>query len=80
MIVFDKLWILMKERNITQYQLIKKYHFSPAQITRLKRNHNINTYTVNRLCSILGCNVEDIMEYIEDESDIQPDTDDTEFV
>ena len=37
MIVYDKLWITMKEKGITQYALIKTYKISPAQITRLKR-------------------------------------------
>lgn len=65
MIVFDRLWKTMKEKNITQYKLIKTYGVSPGQITRLKRNNNINTYTINRLCAILDCKVEDIMEYRE---------------
>ena len=66
MITFDRLWSTMKEKNVTQYKLIHDYGFSPAQITRLKRNNNINTYTVNRLCKILDCKIEDICEYIED--------------
>ena len=56
----------MKEKNITQYKLIHEYGFSPAQITRLKKNNNINTYTINRLCKILDCKVEDICEYIDE--------------
>lgn len=66
MIVFDKLWLTMKEKDITQYKLIKEYGFSPAQITRLKRNHNINTHTISRLCEILNCNIEDICEYVKE--------------
>lgn len=67
MIVFSKLWETMKTQEMTTYKLIKKYGVSPAQITRLKRNNNINTHTINRLCEILNCNVSDIMEYIPDE-------------
>lgn len=63
MIVFDRLWKTMKEKNITQYKLIYKYGISPSQITRLKRNENINSHTINTLCEILDCRVEDIMEY-----------------
>ena len=59
----------MKNKGITQYTLIKKYKVSPAQITRLKRNSNINTYTINRLCEILDCDVNDIMEYTKNISD-----------
>ncbi len=63
MIVFDRLWKTMKEKEVTQYKLIKKYGISPAQITRLKKNENINTHTINMLCELLDCRVEDIMEY-----------------
>ena len=63
MIVFDRLWETMKEKEVTQYKLIKKYVISPAQITRLKKNENINTHTINMLCELLDCRVEDIMEY-----------------
>lgn len=62
-IKFDRLWDTMEKKEITQYKLIKVYGISPAQITRLKRNNNVNTYTLNRLCEILDCNIEDIMKY-----------------
>lgn len=64
MIVYNRLWKTMKKRGVSQYTLIKKYGFSPGQLTRIKRNNNINTHTVDMLCSILNCHVEDIMEYI----------------
>lgn len=44
---------------------------SPAQITRLKRNENINSHTINMLCELLDCRVEDIMEYKKDTTDNQ---------
>lgn len=63
MIVYDRLWETMKKQNITQYKLIHEYNVSPGQITRLKRNQNVNTHTINMLCEILQCSVEEIMEY-----------------
>ena len=63
MIVYDKLWVTMKEKNVTQYKLINKYGISPAQITRLKRNENVSTHTLDILCTILGCELSDIVEY-----------------
>ena len=64
MIVYDKLWNTMKEKDITQYALIKKYGISPAQITRLKRNESVSTHTIDVFCEILQCNVEDVMTFI----------------
>ncbi len=67
MISYNKLWQTMKEKDITQYTLIKKHGISPGQITRLKRNESVSTHTIEMFCKILKCNVEDIMQYIEDE-------------
>ena len=64
MIVYDRLWTTMKEKGVTQYKLINYYGISPSQITRLKRNQNVNTHTINMLCDILECDITDIMEYI----------------
>ena len=66
MIVYNRLWETMKKRGVSQYRLIQYYRVSPAQITRLKRNQNVNTHTIDLLCKILNCEVEDVMEHIED--------------
>ncbi len=66
MIVYDKLWLTMKEKNISQYTLIKKYGFSTGQLDRLRKNGNINSYTLNQLCEILDCRLEDIAEFKKD--------------
>ena len=67
MISYDNLWLVMKEKGITQYMLIKKYNVSPGQITRLKRNESVSTHTIEIFCKILQCQVGDIMQYIPDE-------------
>ena len=64
MISYDKLWEMMKLRGVTQYALIKQYHVSPGQITRLKRNESVSTNTIEMFCRILNCDVGDIMQYI----------------
>lgn len=56
----------MKEKGITQYKLMKEYHFSSGQLDRLRKNGNVNTYTLNQLCEILNCDISDIAEYIPD--------------
>ncbi len=66
MIVYDRLWETMKKRGITQYKLVHGYGFSTGQLDRLRKNEGVNTYTINSLCRILNCRVEDIAEYIPD--------------
>ena len=63
-IVFDKLWQTMAEKGITQYKLIKEYSFSTGQLDRLRKYGNVNTYTLDRLCEILNCQLSYIAEYI----------------
>lgn len=67
MIRFDKLWITMKKRNISQYKLIKEYRFSTGQLDRLRKNENVNTYTLDQLCKILNCSLYDIAEFVDEE-------------
>lgn len=66
MIVYDPLWRTMQNRGISQYRLIKYYGFSSGQIGRLKKNSYVSTHTIDVLCAILDCQVEDIMEFRKD--------------
>ena len=63
MIVYDKLWKTLKNRQISQYKLIHKYKLSTGQLDRLRKNNNVNTNTLNMLCEILNCKLSDIAEY-----------------
>lgn len=65
MIVFDRLWMTMKEKGVSQYKLIKEYKISTGQLDRLRKNENVNTYTLDQLCRILDCSLDDIAEYRE---------------
>lgn len=65
MIVFDRLWTTMRERGISQYKLIKEFKISTGQLDRLRKNENVNSYTLDQLCRILDCRLEDIAEYRE---------------
>lgn len=66
MIVFDKLWELMKEKGVSTYILREKCGIDSKTVRRLKANENIETKTLNKLCEALDCAVEDIMEYRRD--------------
>lgn len=64
MIKFDRLWITLKEKNISQYKLIKEYGIDYAQLHRLRHNMVVKTTILDRLCNILECQIEDIMEVV----------------
>ncbi|MDD6061272.1 MAG: helix-turn-helix transcriptional regulator [Oscillospiraceae bacterium] len=66
MISYEPFYKTLKEKNVTTYRLIKDYNISRSLIDRLKHNKPISTVTLNDLCRILSCRVEDILLYIED--------------
>lgn len=67
MIRYDRLWDTMTNRGMTQYKLIKFHGFSAGQIGRLKKNMHVSTHTLETLCHLLDCRIEDIVEYRADE-------------
>ena len=66
MIKYDKLWETMNKKGITKYTLHHKYHISKAQISRLQNNQGISMNTINNLCNILDCDIEDIANHYKD--------------
>lgn len=69
MLKYDKLWVTLKEKNISQYKLIKDHGIDKAQLQRLRKNMIVKTMILNRLCSILDCRIEDIVEYVPDDTE-----------
>lgn len=67
MIVFDKLWGVMKEKGVSTYLLREKCGLDSKTIRRLRANDNMETKTLNKLCAALDCKLEDIAEYRPDE-------------
>ena len=61
MISYEPLYKTMKEKNITTYKLIKDYNISRSLLDRLKHNKPISTVTLDDLCNILDCKVQDIL-------------------
>ncbi len=64
MIVFDKLWITMKEKKFSTYKLREDCGIDSKTIRRLKANENIETKTLDKICTALDCRLEDIAEFI----------------
>lgn len=67
MISYEPFFKTIKTKNISTYKLINEYRISRSLLDRLKHNKPITTVTINDLCKILDCKVEDIVNYIPDE-------------
>lgn len=58
----------MRKKNITTYTLIRDCNFSRGTLDSLKHDRNISTATLNDICKILNCNVEDVLVYLPEET------------
>lgn len=68
MITYDRLWQTMKQQGVSQYDLYTHYNVNRSQLNRLRHNENVEINTIDRLCNILQCRVEDIMEHFPDDN------------
>lgn len=69
MISYDPFWHTLRLSGESTYTLIKNHRISSSTIDKLRKNKPVNTTTVNDLCRILGCRVEEIMEYVPSDED-----------
>ncbi len=69
MIVYHRFWHTLKNSPESTYTLIKNHHISSSTIDKLRKNKPITTTTINDLCRILNCRVEEILEYIVSDED-----------
>lgn len=66
MITFDPLWMTLKDKKITQYDLIEHYGISRGMLDNLKHNRSITLKTMNELCNKFNCDITDIIKYTQD--------------
>lgn len=67
MISYEPLWETMKKREATTYTLIVKGGISSSTLRRLKANESVSTNTLEALCKILDCTLNEIIAYCPDE-------------
>lgn len=65
MISYAPLWETMKNKNISQYQLLKS-GIDNKTLDRLKKNKNITLLTLEKLCVILDCQPDDVLTFIQE--------------
>ena len=66
MICYDKLFALLEEKNISSYYIRNHKITGEGTLTKLRNNEPVNTLTIEKFCSVLGCQPGDLMEYIPD--------------
>lgn len=66
MISYEPFWKTLKEKGVSTYVLINKYNISSETLDRIRKSKGLNISTIDDVCKILNCKVEDIIEYVED--------------
>lgn len=69
MINYQPFWNTLNSSSESTYTLINKHHISSSTIDKLRKNKPLNTTTINDLCRILQCQVNDIAQYVPSEDD-----------
>ena len=67
MVSYAPLWKTMEKRGATTYTLQVKGGISSSTIRRLKAGDSVSTNTLDALCKILNCTMQDVVEYLPDE-------------
>ena len=66
MISFSPLWKTLERRKVTQYMLIHEFGVSTGTLDALRKNNSVTLRTIEDLCQILQCPIEDVVEIILD--------------
>lgn len=69
MISYEPFWLMLQKRNISTYKLIYDEGILPDTIQRLRTGRPITTKSINTLCTVLDCNISDIMEFVREEDE-----------
>lgn len=67
MISYEPLWRTMQLRGATTYTLQVKGGISSSTIRRMKAGDSVSTHTLDLLCQLLDCTLDDIVEYVPEE-------------
>lgn len=63
MMSYQPFWETIKKKNFTTYVLREKYNISPNTLTRMRQNKYLSLRTIEDLCKILDCGIQEIVEY-----------------
>lgn len=63
---YDKLWVILKERNMLKTELIREAQISTNSMARLGKNEDVRIGVLAKICIVLGCTLDDIVEIVQE--------------
>ena len=67
---YKKLFHMLIDRNMTAAELQKEAGYSPNISTRMRRDEYVSLESMEKICRVLDCKVDDIVEFIPDEDKV----------
>ncbi|HQD92543.1 MAG TPA: helix-turn-helix transcriptional regulator [Bacilli bacterium] len=64
---YNKLWKLLIDKGINRNDLHELTGIGQSTIVKLSKGENVNTEVLARICKALNCNIDDIVEYTEED-------------
>lgn len=65
---YKKLWKLLIDRDLKKKDLAKLADISNYTVSKMSKGENVTVETLGKICAALDCGVDDIMEFIPDDS------------
>ena len=65
-ISYKKLWHILIDKGMKKKDLAEAANLTHYQMTKLANNRNITTEVIGRICKVLDCNIDDILEFVEE--------------
>lgn len=65
-ISYKKLWKKLIDVELKKKDLARLAGISTSTITKMSKGENVTTEVLGKICKALNCNVEDIIEFVED--------------
>ena len=66
---YKKLWHRLIDKEMTKTELQRAAKLSWGSIAKLNKGESVNTSVLLRICTVLDCDVSDIMEIVKDETE-----------
>ena len=63
---YNKLWKLLIDKNMTKSELTKAIGISSSTMAKMGKNENVSLEVIDKICALLECDINDIMEYVSD--------------
>lgn len=64
---YKRLWKLLIDRDMSKKQLEINAHLSSSTIAKMNKSNSVTITTLERICRVLDCKIEDVVEFVPDE-------------